>query len=675
MKYSPYFIPTENKSLVTKELQLPNYFSGRLYKQAQSVGAQVRKGEKGTQVQYWKFSEKVPALDKQNKPIIGSDGKEVMVDVKLDKPKVFSAVVFNASQVEGLPELKQSELKWNPVEKAEAILKSSGAKIFHDQESRAFYNSSRDEIHLPQKSQFTDASRYYATALHELGHWTGHSTRLARELNNPFGSEAYAREELRAEIGSMMMGAELGLGHDPGSHVAYIDSWIQVLEKDPREIFRASSDAEKIMSYVLGLERDKELNKTNSQKKIVSAPLTDHSPAQGVFAKEKTYLAVPFKEKNQAKVLGARWDVSAKSWYIPAGEEISKFDRWKVNPVQNIKESPKEEFKKALEAGGLLIDGLPIMDGTMQRVSVSGGNRGNRDGAYVGYLDGHPAGFIQNFKTGEKSNWRSKGYSISAEEKARLTAEAAQKKERRASERLAQQKEVAEVSAKSISSLHLARENHFYLKSKGVQAFGIKEDPWGKLQIPARDIDGKIWSVVSIDANGDKRFRKGSRKTGCFYAIGDQELKSNPSSPVILAEGFATAASIYQSTGIPTVAAFDSGNLKAVAEEFRKKYPSKQILICGDDDKKQERENGKNPGKQKALAAAKAVGGRAVFPVAPFSDLSISDFNDLARKHGPALVKRQLEVALKLSRSEPSPEKIQHRIEVNPKEKSLGVAR
>ncbi|SET57892.1 putative DNA primase/helicase, partial [Nitrosomonas marina] len=109
------------------------------------------------------------------------------------------------------------------------------------------------------KHQFETPDRYYATALHELGHWTGHETRLNRDLAHPFGSEGYAREELRAEIASMLFGHELGIGHDPGQHAAYVASWIKTLEEDPTEIFRAAADAEKIQDYVLAFARQQEL--------------------------------------------------------------------------------------------------------------------------------------------------------------------------------------------------------------------------------------------------------------------------------------------------------------------------------------------------------------------------------------------------------------------------------
>lgn len=228
------------------------------YKQAEAADAQVRKGEKCTHVQYWKFTEERIKRNDDGSIVLDKDDKPVKETVQLERPKVFIASVFNAEQIDGLPPMAVLQDKsWNSIERAEAILEASGAKITHDQADRAFYRMSTDSIHLPQQSAFPGADRYYATALHELGHWTGHSTRLNRDLVHPFGSEGYAREELRAEIASMIMGDELGIGHDPSQHVAYVKSWIKALQNDPLEIFRAAADAEKIQGFVLGLEQQR----------------------------------------------------------------------------------------------------------------------------------------------------------------------------------------------------------------------------------------------------------------------------------------------------------------------------------------------------------------------------------------------------------------------------------
>ena len=229
------------------------------YKQAQDVGAQVRKGEKGTGIQYWKFNDERVVKDENGKPRIDSNGEKVKQTVKLERPQAFFATVFNAEQIDGLPpRAPKIEPTWQAQERAEGILAASGADIRHGAGDRAFYRPGSDSIHLPDKEQFSSADKYYATALHELGHWTGHSSRLDRDLTGGFGSESYAKEELRAEIASMILGDQLGIGHDPGQHVAYVGSWIKALQDDPFEVFRAAADAEKIQGFVLGLEQTRE---------------------------------------------------------------------------------------------------------------------------------------------------------------------------------------------------------------------------------------------------------------------------------------------------------------------------------------------------------------------------------------------------------------------------------
>lgn len=229
------------------------------YNQASAEGAQVRKGEKGSHIVYWKFSDEKKATDEQGKPIIDPEtGKQKTIQVQLERPRSFTAVVFNASQIDGLPPLEARPIGPEPERHAlaETIMANSGAKIHHEAGDRAFYRPSTDSITLPERKQFETADNYYATALHELGHWTGHPSRLDRDLSHPFGSEGYAREELRAEIASLMIGERLDIGHDPGQHAAYVKSWVKALKEDPREIFRAAADAERISAFVMGFEHE-----------------------------------------------------------------------------------------------------------------------------------------------------------------------------------------------------------------------------------------------------------------------------------------------------------------------------------------------------------------------------------------------------------------------------------
>jgi len=257
----PYNAATGNeyRGMNTIWLHMQGYDDPRwvTYRQAEMAGAQVRKGSRGTRIIYWKFHDEQPMTDAQGRPVLDDEGKQRKIRVELERPRVFSAVVFNAQQIDGLPPLEAKPLGSEPERhaRAEAILAKSGARIAHVEGDRAFYSLSTDSITLPARHQFGSADAYYATALHELGHYSGHESRLNRDLSHPFGSEGYAREELRAEIASLMIGERLEIGHDPGQHAAYVASWIKVLQDDPREIFRAAADAEKINSYVLAFEQ------------------------------------------------------------------------------------------------------------------------------------------------------------------------------------------------------------------------------------------------------------------------------------------------------------------------------------------------------------------------------------------------------------------------------------
>lgn len=135
-----------------------------------------------------------------------------------------------------------------------------------------------------------------------------------------------------------------------------------------------------------------------------------------------------------------------------------------------------------------------------------------------------------------------------------------------------------------------------------------------KTYLPASDIDGKQWTMQYIQENGTKRFAKDSKKEGCFHVVGGME-KLAKAPAIIIAEGYATAATLKQSVGFATVSAFDSGNLAPVAEALHRKFPDKPIVIAGDDDRHLEITQGVNPGRTKAEEAAKLVGGKVLLPI------------------------------------------------------------
>ncbi|WP_172460420.1 zincin-like metallopeptidase domain-containing protein [Phocoenobacter uteri] len=198
----------------------------------------------------------------------------------------------------------------------------------HKKQDQAYYQASTDKIVLPLKEQFEKPEFYYGTALHELGHWTGHSTRLNRDLTGHFGGEKYAREELRAEISSMMLEMEVGIPHDTNRHASYVQSWVAVLKSDPAEIIRASSDAEKIKDFVLSLSQEQKIELNKQQDETTELNLSILARVNDMENSNKTYISVPFKEKEEAKALGAKWDRGESSWYIPENLDKEAFSKW-----------------------------------------------------------------------------------------------------------------------------------------------------------------------------------------------------------------------------------------------------------------------------------------------------------------------------------------------------------
>lgn len=182
-----------------------------------------------------------PQLDRDGKQIYDANGKAQYIEHELEP---FEPTVQPYTHEE------QMEL-------AEDMLARSGANIIHDQADRCFYRPSEDAIHMVDKQWFPKLEDYYATALHELGHWTGHSSRLDRNISNTFGTPEYAKEELRAEMASAYLSLDLGLPMNAMSHAAYVQSWMDALKKDKFEFVKACTDAQKIAGYIKGLVKEK----------------------------------------------------------------------------------------------------------------------------------------------------------------------------------------------------------------------------------------------------------------------------------------------------------------------------------------------------------------------------------------------------------------------------------
>jgi len=218
------------------------------YKQAEALGANVRKGEHGSLVVYADTFSKTEENDK---------GEEFERSI----PFMKGYTVFNVAQIEGLPDHyyhptapRDHGSTIELVEKAEEFFANTGATFRHGG-NRAFYAPSADFIQLPPVEAFRDAESYAATKAHELVHWTGNEQRIAREFGKRFGDRAYAFEELVAELGSAFLCADLAITPEVREdHAAYLGHWLEVLKDDRRAIFSAAAHAQRALDFLHSLQ-------------------------------------------------------------------------------------------------------------------------------------------------------------------------------------------------------------------------------------------------------------------------------------------------------------------------------------------------------------------------------------------------------------------------------------
>jgi len=212
------------------------------FRQAKELGGSVRKGERGTTVCY--ADRFIPVAELERARETGDEAQAV--------PFLKRHTVFNLDQCEGLPESVSIGAEPLPeretIPQAEQLIEASGAD-FRVGGSKAFYVPSADYIQVPPQPAFFEQINFYRTCFHELGHWTGHETRLARSFKGRSGSKLYAAEELVAEMASAFLCANLGIVPSV-RHADYIGSWLEVLKEDNRAIFRAASQASKAADFI-----------------------------------------------------------------------------------------------------------------------------------------------------------------------------------------------------------------------------------------------------------------------------------------------------------------------------------------------------------------------------------------------------------------------------------------
>jgi putative DNA primase/helicase len=272
------------------------------------------------------------------------------------------------------------------------------------------------------------------------------------------------------------------------------------------------------------------------------------------------------------------------------------------------------KFTDAMRERGINLTAPIIPDGKLHRVYIQGDRKGTLNGAYILHIDGKPAGWFQHFKTGITGKWTLTG---------KREPMAATMQQQIEEARRLREHEQAKAHAKAAEKARhiwqkatpiLETSQHTYLVIKHVQAHGTRllDDT---LIIPLFDATGALSTIQRIFRDGSKRLLTGGKAKGCFYTLGEF------TTTILIAEGFATAATLQEQTGQHTVMAIDAGNLLPVAQTIRAKHPQAEIIICGDND-----ESG--TGQRAANEAALACGAKVLIPPEP------GDWNDYINTGG-----------------------------------------
>jgi antirestriction protein ArdC len=213
------------------------------YRQWQDAGAQVRKGEKATTVVFWKFANE--ASETQDDGEENSTTKSRLVFCR-------GYSVFNAAQVDGYTAKPEPSMPvQDRINRADEFFQAVGATVRYGG-NRAYYSLTSDHIQMPPFDRFDESIGYYGTTAHEHCHWTATKDRCDRQLGKRFGDNAYAVEELVAELAAAFLCAHLGLNTEPrADHAEYIQSWLSVLKSDKRAIFTAASKAQQAADYLV----------------------------------------------------------------------------------------------------------------------------------------------------------------------------------------------------------------------------------------------------------------------------------------------------------------------------------------------------------------------------------------------------------------------------------------
>jgi len=362
---------------------------------------------------------------------------------------------------------------------------------------------------------------------------------------------------------------------------------------------------------------------------------------------KRIWLAIPHDKREEAKEQGGKlddgrnaiqWSKEDELWYARPGTDLKRIKDWLPDPtIRSSGGDPHEEFLDALTNAGLMIEGLPVMDGEIHRVSVTDGPAGNGDGVYRGFLNGRkPGGWFINYWTApthkDITKWKASGNGGEADPVARLHMKALARQSKDDSARkLAETHARQTAKAKWLySKLPAADPNHPYLIRKGVAAEpDFRQTNNGALVIPLYDVNGNFRTLQYIPPDGEKTLYEKAPKVGNFFVVGGRLTDGEP---VLYAEGYATAKSLNMLTGHPVVMTIDAGNMLNVARVLSERYPTSPHIFMADNDHAKPVNTGLVMARQSAIN----TGGEFILPDLTDAErrAGYTDFNDIHLSRG-----------------------------------------
>lgn len=553
------------------------------------LGLRIAKGSRGVLLEDLQTFEKKPVLTKDGEPVLDAEGKETFEKVALNRPKLHHKHFFHASSIENFGE------------------------NMHSPET------------LPEKIKGKDLDRLMTKSAKTLG---------------------MDSDPLRSEIARYMLAAKYGTGFEPK---ADLDTGA-IFASDPRAFFRVARDANHLMGHTVA-DPERKL----AIEGYVSAN-TERAAQKEQAVTKREYIQVSYNDRVEAKNLGARWDGKAKEWFAPATlDDTQKAALLEKFPAGKIERTPSmaapEAFGQFLRDNGVKLEGLPTMDGEFHRVAVEGDKKGKESGSYKGFSDGRANGLLVNHKLSQEPiKWVHSGQEMSESDKAFIAQQTKDNREKANQQKLEANQKAAKTAFGIYANAESAHHQHPYLASKDIRdseaLAGIKVGRSGDLIVPLRSLDGKLSSVQFIKPDGAKFFQSGGAIKGKMHIVGDyQAVRKGEGNRILIAEGFATAASLHAATKLPVVVAFNGGNLTPVAEVVREHNPKATIIIAGDNDLKSER----NIGSEKAFEASAAVNGKVILPLftKEEADKGLTDWNDLASSRGQEAASKTINAAMK----------------------------